>query len=100
MSTEEGMALGEDGRVLKKPEWYSAREYHDRVREVDFWKGIAIAREEEITRLRGSVEFHAAKADEWLTAYQNERVKSVGDYTRRFVRRPILRWIIQFLMRL
>lgn len=96
----EGMALDNEGRVLRKPDWFSAAEYQIMVRERDFWKGVAIRRQEEIVRLTELTEFFRRKSEYWLTAYQNDRVKHVGDYTHRFVRRPRLRRIIQFLMRL
>lgn len=53
-----------------------------------------------IETLRSQSDFHKRKAEQWLAAYQNSRVKHVGDYTRFFVRRPRMRRLIVFLMRL
>lgn len=56
--------------------------------------------EAELSALEKFADYHKVKADKWLTAYQAERVKNVGDFARKFVVRKRLQKIVIFLMRL
>jgi hypothetical protein len=61
---------------------------------IENWRRIAESQKDNAV-------FHRCKADYWLTALQNERIKNAGDYTHRyFIRRPRMRRLIQFLMKL
>lgn len=53
-----------------------------------------------VDSLGREMERQKRKAEQWLTAYQDERVTSIGTYTRRFVKRPRMRKLVRFLMRL
>lgn len=53
-----------------------------------------------MTRQQKIADSHKSKADQWLTAYQNERVKNVGDFARKFVVRKRLQRVVMFLMKL
>lgn len=58
-----------------------------------------ISTEQSLHAATSDAKFFQAKAQEWMTAYQKNRIKNFGDYTRYFIRRPRLRRIILFLMR-